>query len=99
VTGWDMDTAELITAGERIANIRMAFNLREGIDLSSYRMPNRVIGEPAQPEGPLAGITVDKKTLVTEYLREMDWDPLTGKPSQKKLLELDLGDVARDLYS
>jgi len=28
----------------------------------------------------------------------MDWDINTGKPSQKKLQELDLDDVARALY-
>jgi aldehyde:ferredoxin oxidoreductase len=98
VTGWDIDTAELITAGERIANMRMAFNLREGIDFSSYHIPDRVVGRPAQNEGPLAGVSVDKETLVTEYLKEMDWDPLTGKPSKKKLLELNLNDIAADLY-
>jgi aldehyde:ferredoxin oxidoreductase len=98
VTGWDMDTAELITAGERIANMRMAFNLREGVDFSSYKIPDRVVGRPAQKEGPLAGVTVDRETLVKEYLREMDWDVVTGKPSQRKLLELNLFDVAANLY-
>jgi aldehyde:ferredoxin oxidoreductase len=98
VTGWDIDTAELMTAGERIANMRMAFNLREGIDLSAYQIPDRVIGRPAQKEGPLAGISVDRETLVSEYLKEMDWDVATGKPSRRKLIELGLSDIAADLY-
>jgi aldehyde:ferredoxin oxidoreductase len=98
VTGWDIDTDELITSGERIANMRMAFNLREGIDFSSYRIPDRVIGRPAQKEGPLAGISVDKETLVTEFLKEMDWDVITGKPSRPKLIELGLNDVSDWLY-
>jgi aldehyde:ferredoxin oxidoreductase len=49
-------------------------------------------------EGPLAGITVDKDTLVKEYLTEMDWDLKTAKPSRKKLMELGLDDVAQQLW-
>ncbi len=98
VTGWDIDTDELITTGERIANMRMAFNLREGINLSRYRIPDRVVGQPPQEQGPLSGITVDKNTLVKEFLEEMGWDLLTGKPAKHKLIELDLEDVARILY-
>jgi aldehyde:ferredoxin oxidoreductase len=72
--------------------------LREGIDLSTFQIPDRVIGHPAQSEGPLTGVSVDKNTLVKEYLEQMDWDPATGKPSLKKLQELGLNDVARNLY-
>ncbi|HSW58384.1 MAG TPA: aldehyde ferredoxin oxidoreductase C-terminal domain-containing protein, partial [Dehalococcoidales bacterium] len=98
VTGWDIDTAELIATGERIANMRLAFNLREGVDLAAFRIPERVICRPPQTEGPLAGVSVDKETMVKEFLKEMDWDLSTGKPARQKLLELDLEDVARTLY-
>jgi aldehyde:ferredoxin oxidoreductase len=98
VTGWDFTTAELVKTGERIANMRQAFNLREGIKLTNYQLPERASGRPPHEEGPLAGITVDKEALVREFLAEMDWDPVTGKPSQPKLRELDLDDVAKVLY-
>ncbi|HEX7475320.1 MAG TPA: aldehyde ferredoxin oxidoreductase C-terminal domain-containing protein, partial [Dehalococcoidales bacterium] len=98
VTGWDIDTAELVKTGERIANLRQAFNIREGVSLAGYRIPERVVGRPAQTEGPLAGVSVDNTTMVKEFLEEMDWDPTTGKPSQKKLMELELEDVAEVLY-
>jgi aldehyde:ferredoxin oxidoreductase len=98
VTGWDIDTDELVVTGERIANIRQAFNQREGIDLQRYRLPERACGRPPHSQGPLAGVTVDKGIMVKEFLEEMDWDLVTGKPSRNKLLELGLDDVARVLY-
>ena len=98
VTGWDMTTDELIKTGERIANIRQAFNIREGLNPLQFKVPGRILGKPPQKEGPLAGITIDKDTLVKEYLAEMDWDLETAKPSKKKLEELGLEDVAQELW-
>jgi aldehyde:ferredoxin oxidoreductase len=98
VTGWDITTEELVETGERIANIRQAFNQREGIYLTDYRLPSRTLGMPPHEEGPLAGVTVDKDVMVREFLKEMDWDLVTGKPSRRKLIELDLKDVAEMLY-
>ena len=34
-----------------------------------------------------------------EYVTELDWDPQTAKPNKKKLLELGLDDVAKQLWS
>ncbi len=98
VTGWDITTDELLITGERIANIRQAFNIREGLNLLNFEVPGRILGKPPQNEGPLAGITVDSDTLVKEYLTEMDWDLETAKPSKEKLKELGLGDVAQTLW-
>jgi aldehyde:ferredoxin oxidoreductase len=41
---------------------------------------------------------VDIETLRREYLLAMDWDPESGKPSKRKLLELGLEDVAEALW-
>jgi aldehyde:ferredoxin oxidoreductase len=98
VTGWDITTDELVETGERIANMRQAFNHREGIDLTKYQLPGRVYGKPPHSEGPLAGVTVDRDTMIKEFLKEMDWDMATGKPSRKKLHQLGLDDVAKVLY-
>jgi aldehyde:ferredoxin oxidoreductase len=98
VTGWDVTTEELVATGERIANIRQAFNQREGVGLKDYELPGRTYGRPPHPEGPLAGVTVDRDTMVGEFLAEMDWDPVTGKPSYDRLRELGLKDVAEELY-
>ena len=98
VTGWDMTMDELLKTGERIQNIRQAFNLREGLNPLEFKVPDRVLGRPAQKEGPVAGVTVDEDIMIKEYLATMDWDTKSAKPSKKKLLELGLEDVAKDLW-
>lgn len=97
VTGWDVTMDELLKTGERIANIRQAFNIREGLNPLEFKVPDRTLGRPAQKEGPLAGVTVDEDTMVREYLEAMDWDAKTAKPGKKKLQELGLDDVAKEL--
>ncbi len=98
VTGWDLTLDGLLKTGERIANIRRAFNIREGLNPLEFKVPDRVLGIPPQKEGPLAGITVDEGTMARDYLAAMDWDLKTAKPSKQKLLELGLDDVARELW-
>jgi aldehyde:ferredoxin oxidoreductase len=42
-------------------------------------------------------VTIDTDTLVNEYLKVMDWDPVTAKPSAERLRELGLEEVVRAL--
>jgi aldehyde:ferredoxin oxidoreductase len=98
VTGWEVTNEELLKTGERIANIRQAFNIREGLNPLKFKVPDRVIGKPPKKEGPLAGVTIDEETMDREYLAAMDWDLKTAKPSKKKLQELGLEDVAKELW-
>ncbi len=98
VTGWDVTMDELLKTGERIQNLRHAFNLREGLNPLEFKVPDRLLGRPPQKGGPLAGVTVDEDTMIKEYLAAMDWDAKTAKPSKKKLQELGLDDVAKDLW-
>jgi aldehyde:ferredoxin oxidoreductase len=97
VSGWDVTTDELVETGERIENMRQAFNLREGLNLTENKLAPRLLGKPPHNAGPLAGVTVDEASLVRDYLVAMHWDPKTGKPGKKRLVELGLGDVAKDL--
>ena len=98
VTSWDRSMDELLKDGERIANMRHAFNLREGINPLDWRVHPRIVGVPPQKEGPLAGVTADIKAQIYWNLGALDWDQVTTKPSKKKLLELGLDDVARELW-
>jgi aldehyde:ferredoxin oxidoreductase len=99
ITGWDVTAEELLETGERIANLRQAFNIREGLNPLEFKMPGRVSGRPPLKEGPAAGVTVDEDTMIREYLTAMDWDLKTAKPSKRKLLELGLADVAQELWA
>jgi aldehyde:ferredoxin oxidoreductase len=93
-TGRPYPMEELQTIGERIGAMRMLFNIREGVSLSDWKIPGRMIGSPPLASGPLAGVTVDARTLISEYLKKTGWDTVTGKPSAEKLKELSLKDMA-----
>ena len=98
VTGWKIDTDECYRIGERIAHVRHAFNLREGLNPLQFEVPSRLIGDPPQTEGNVRDITVDIDTQVREYCATMDWDPETAVPSKERLLSLGLEGIAGDLH-
>lgn len=94
ITGWDYTLDDVLKTGERIANMRHSFNIREGLNPWEFKVPGRIFGKPAMSSGPHEGIDVDIDTMAREYLAAMDWDPATTKPSRRKLVELGLKDVA-----
>jgi aldehyde:ferredoxin oxidoreductase len=98
VTGLDRSQEDLAKAGERITNIRHAFNLREGICEKKWPVHPRIIGLPPQTEGPLAGVTADLEKQVNDNLIALDWDLETTVPSKEKLLDLGLNDIAGEFW-
>jgi aldehyde:ferredoxin oxidoreductase len=98
VTGWDLTLEELIKTGERILNMRQVFNVREGLNLTEFKIPDRLLGKPPFKEGPLAGVTINKDVWFKEYLAAIDWSSETAKPNRKKLQELGLEDLAQELW-
>ena len=91
-TGWDMTKEELLEVGERIANMRMAFEVREGGNPTKRHVPERAYAAVLK-EGPHADFGLDTATLEREYMAACDWDPETAKPSPAKLESLGLADV------
>jgi aldehyde:ferredoxin oxidoreductase len=98
VTGWERSMDELLKDGERIANIRHVFTLRESDNPLERKVHPRIIGRPPQKEGPLAGVSADIEAQVYWNLGALDWDRETTRPSRKKLLELGLNDIAQELW-
>jgi len=90
VTGWGIDTAEILETGARIQTLRQAFNIREGIKASEIKLPPRMAGVPPKTEGPLEGITIDIESLKSEYYKAMGWDPNAGVPTEATLERLGL---------
>jgi aldehyde:ferredoxin oxidoreductase len=99
VTGSNYSVEDVLRIGERIANLRQAFNILEGISANDIRIPNRILGRPPLTGGPTAGKEVNVETLQRDFFAAMDWNPETGKPSKTKLLELGLEDVAEALFT
>jgi aldehyde:ferredoxin oxidoreductase len=96
VTGWEMTVADALETGARIQTLRQAFNVREGMDPSQVKLPQRLAGIPPKDEGPLAGITLDVDTLVREYWEAMGWDSANGHPTQDTLERLGLARLVED---
>ncbi len=97
ITGMEWDLDKFVETGERIGTLRHAFNLREGLNPLEFNVPSRMIGNPPLEVGNVRGVTVDLKTLTSEYLDAVDWDPETTRPSDKKLEALGLGFVSKDI--
>ena len=96
VTGWDLTGEDLQRSGERIANLRMAFTVREGDNPRQRFAPPRLWGGEGtvQKTGPLADVILDIETLETDFLNACDWDTDTCLPSREKLESIGLADVA-----
>ncbi len=98
VTGWERPLKEILKCGARIGTMRHVFTLREGDNPIQRKVHGRIIGQPPQTEGPLAGVTADLDAQVYWNLGAIDWDRVTARPSRDRLLELGLDDVAQELW-
>jgi len=96
LTGWGVDRQEVLRIGERIVNIERAFNVREGLTVKDDTQPERMLKEPI-PSGPAKGKVVNLEPMLKEYYVLRGWDLKTGYPTKKKLVELGLDYVAKDL--
>ena len=88
VTGWSLTADEYLKTGERILNLRKAFNVREGIMQKDSKIPDRALGRPALKDGPLKGRTLDIESLQKEFFKTAGWDYVTGGPTREKMKEL-----------
>jgi len=98
VTGWEITVEEVLRIGERIANIRQAFNVREGINAVKFDLPERVYGGLPLPDGPTAGIRVEAEAMLREHLGNMGWTLDTAIPLPDTLQRLGLADIIPDLW-
>jgi len=90
VTGWEMSLWKIMRLGERRVNMFKAFNVREGFTADDDWLPQRIF-EPIQ-SGPLEGSKFSEDELTemrSLYYRMRNWDE-EGRPTQAKLIELDL---------
>ncbi len=81
LTGWGISEKDLLEAGERIQNLRAAFNWREGIVPADMVPHPRLMGEGDGnlTAGPLKGVRVALPVLRDDYFKQMHWNPRTGK--------------------
>jgi len=98
VTGWDYSWDEFLETGARIAALRQAFNVREGLPVAESIISGRAIGHPPQQSGPLEGVSIDVEVQRREFYQARGWDAETGRPLKETLVALGLQDAADDLW-
>jgi len=114
VTGIEISEEELNRIGERVYNLERAIMVREGrtrredtLHESYFR---KTEGSPGGNEESrsLTNLSSDRTTPVPrqrfeeakeEYYRIRGWDEKTGYPTQAKLTDLGLEDIAEKLHS
>ncbi|MCP4196197.1 MAG: aldehyde ferredoxin oxidoreductase family protein [Proteobacteria bacterium] len=96
--GQEMTPEMLALAGERINNLKKAFNIREGWTSGDDRLPARALRE-AMPSGPGQGVHMHEEelqTMITSYYAARGWTE-DGLIPADKLNALGMEDVANDV--
>jgi aldehyde:ferredoxin oxidoreductase len=98
-TGQDTSPQEIMNLGEKILTLAKSYNTRLGLDRRDDTWPDRFYTEPL-PEGPtkvkqLSREEMDK--VLDEYYALRKWDKKTGWPTEQRLTELELTEVAQNL--
>ncbi len=96
VTGRQETLGSLLHIGERIWNLKRAFNCRLGLTRADDTLPKLLL-QPLS-EGGTQGHVPDLELMLREYYEAREWDWEMGKPSRSKLEKLGLGWVAEDLF-
>ena len=87
--GWHYDGDHYMEIGERIQTLRQLFNVKQGVDPASFKLPKRMLGEPPLPSGPLKGVTLSQhRGQVSSHWRAFGWDDRTGVPLPETVKKL-----------
>ena len=91
ITGMKYTEDELLKIGERIHNMKGAFNAREGMTRKDWLLPARILEEPIV-DGPSKGskISVEEMNMMLDdYMKARGWTN-DGVPTPEKLKELEI---------
>ena len=96
ITGWDVTYDELMKVGERTVTLQRMFNYRlKGWDIKDDKFQDKAAYEPASV-GIYRNRLVPWDIMLKEYYDIRGWTP-TGVPTEAKLKELQLDDVAEEM--
>ena len=94
ITGWQFGPKDCWPRG--IVNIKRAVSNKLGLTREQDRMPS--ICTAALAEGSAAGIEPEMEKMLKSYYQFRGWDWRPGRPTNEKLLELGLNQVAAEMY-
>jgi aldehyde:ferredoxin oxidoreductase len=94
-TGWGVTDKDLLICGERIQNLRAAFNRREGIKPADFAPHKRMLGEGDGhlDAGPLKAIRVPLPMLKDDYYSAMHWNKTTGNVTKAHAESLGMAEI------
>ena len=95
--GLDWTLADFMLSGERAWNLKRAINNRLGLTRANDKLPKLLL--QVYSEGGAAGFVPEIGEMLEAYYITRSWDPITGFPTQQKLIQLGLDWVVKDLYT
>ena len=94
--GLDWSVDDMMKFGERSWNLKRAINNRMGLTRANDKLPKALLAP--FPDGGSEGFVPDIEGMLAAYYEARGWDVETGKPTNEKLIELGMEDVAIDLW-
>ncbi len=95
LTGWNVTSAELMEIGDRLYNLKRAYNVLMGTSAANDTVPPRIL-EILRPGKPAAEGEQLFLKMREEYYRFRGWDE-KGIPTRDKLLALELEEAAEKI--
>ena len=86
--GWEKSGDEYMEIGKRIQTLRQMFNIKQGIDPASWKLPERMAGNPPLPDGPLKGVKLQNGEMVRLHWQGFGWNAENGVPTQETICAL-----------
>ena len=96
ITGDDYSIEDALTLGERVWNLKKAFNMKHGCTRAEDTLPDRLL---KQPDKRAQNSVVKLDETLPEYYQVRGWDWETGKPTKERLTSLGLNTEAQDLWT
>ncbi len=93
--GYNLTLDDLMRCGERAWNLKRLINLRLGLTRANDTLPAPLLRPYA--DGGAADYVIPFDQMMSAYYAARGWDAETGRPNMKKLLELGLNWVAKEL--
>jgi len=95
LTGWDLTSADLMEVGDRLYNLKRAYNVLTGISSDRDTMPQRIL-EILRPGKPISEGEKLFLDMRRDYYEFRGWDE-KGIPKREKLISLRLEEAAEKI--
>ncbi len=94
--GLSWSVEDMMKFGERSWNLKRAINNRMGLTAENDRLPKALL--TPFPDGGSEGFIPDIQGMLYAYYEARGWDLETGKPTRARLMDLELEDLAMELW-